>query len=172
MNQTNHRHYLSKYFIEECLGKFKSHNRQWWDTQRQNREGETCCLLLDLLDVVEIERKIVYLAGLQVMAWWLYDRKYFDPDRTVYFDIKDLREYQVIDFIWQLQEAIGDKAYILLYAYYHALAMGEDGPLEKIKKEAQNGLFFGSSKSKLTHSEPEEKVTHFKNIIGRYLAAK
>lgn len=164
MNHQDNGLYLSTFFIEACVHKFKSHKRHWWEAQ-QGREGETCCLLWDLLDVVETDKQIVSKEGIQVMAWWLYDRKYFDPERTVYFDVKLLRDYQSFDYIWELRNLIQENVYIILYAYLHSLSMGVNGSLF-VDQSIKSGEILGT-----LHGQHEltGKATRLQEILESYL---
>lgn len=168
MNNQDNGLYLSTFFIEACVHKFKNHKRHWWEAQR-GREGETCCLLWDLLDVVETDKQIVFKEGLQVMAWWLYDRKYFDLERTVYFEVKFLREYQSFDFIWELRDLIQDQVYIILYAYLHSLSMGDDGPLEFVDRSVKTGKILGTLDALHCRPELTDKANRLKEILESYL---
>jgi len=169
-NHRKNKSSISLFFVESCVEKFQSRKRQWWQMKVDSEEGECCCLLWDLLELVELDKKIETKQGLHVLVWWLYDQKFFDPNKTLYLDPDLLQKYRAIANIWQLNELIGSQCYTLLYAYLLALSKllsKNNEPLTRITESSYLSESNQSFKKVLLHN-----AERLRTIIENYLIHK
>jgi len=165
MNQCH----VSYDFLELCAKIFRTHPKIWWEKKRPGREGETCILMHDLLDLVDRDKR-VDLLGIKIMAWWLYDLKYFDPNATMYLNFDCLSQYMRFGNLWALRKSIGINVYLPLYAFLHSLCT-HDVELENMIGEAlTNGELESPPPWNFRHSvELQSRVDGLQAVMTHYL---
>lgn len=163
---------LSYDLMAHCAKIFRSHPKQWWEKKRLNREGEPCILMHDLLDLIPRNQR-TDLIGVQILAWWLYDLKYTDPNATLFLDVDHLKEYKQFGSIWGWRKRQGVNVYLFFFAYLRSLCVRDIEVEWRLEEAGSSGdPAFEKALGKNISASYKSKADDLEGIIKRFLGDK